>query len=334
MRQGLFQSRAHVYLAETVAEARLKSSFIYLANAVRDLTGNWQLIGLTLAPIVILTSLCLLPDALNLQHFLYELFKARGQGQNVLYVPVQVPYGTATHIEPLIPGWVIEIVFWVLAVVLALAMLVMLCMLKWIQEERRDSKALDASLQIYRTALGRVLPFSWIYLLQLISVTPIFVWVNYALPLELAVVVVLLIVPGFLAFVWLSVAQYALIFDGHRTWLALFYGRELIRKRLLKVALRVIVFLALWTGYTSWAGGAFVALSLILGLVGVFAGALWVGVFVADLLGVSVLFATTALCFAAGLRLYQDLRASAPPSAAAMVPGGLAPTRSLESAAL
>lgn len=333
MGQSLCQSPADVNLAEIVAEARLKSSFIYLANAVHDLTGNRQVMGLTLAPVVLLASLCLLPDALNLQHFVYELFKTRTGGANVLYVPVQVPYGAATHIEPLVPQWVMQLVFWALMVVLAVAMLVMLCTLKWIQEGHGEVNALDSTLQIYRNALNRVLPFCWIYLLQLISVTPIFVWVNYMLPLELAVPIVVLAVPGFLAFVWLSVAQYALVLDGRRTWLALFYSRELIRKRFLKVALKIIVFLALWTGFISWAGGAFVALSLILGLVGAFAGALWAGVFVADLLGVSVLFATTLFCLAAGLRLYQDLKATAP-AGAVMVESGLTPTKSLESAAL
>ena len=330
---SLFQSTADVNLAEIVAEARLKSSFIYLANAVHDLTGNWRLIGLTLAPVVILASLCLLPDALNLQHFVYELFKTRAGGQNVLYLPVQAPYGAATHIKPLVPQWVMELAFWAMMVVLAVAMLVMLSTLKWIRDGDHEVKGLDATVQIYRHAIKRVLPFCWIYLLQLVSVTPMFVWVNFEMPVELAVPVVLLSIPGFLAFVWLSVAQYALVFDGHRTWLALFYSRELIRKRFLKVALKVIVLLALWTGYSSWTGGTFVALSLILGLVGVFAGALWAGVFVADLLGVSVLFATTIFCLAAGLRLYQDLKASAP-AAATKIEGGLAPTRSLESAAL
>ncbi len=324
MGQSLCQSPADVNLAEIVAEARLKSSFIYLANAVHDLTGNRQVMGLTLAPVVLLASLCLLPDALNLQHFVYELFKTRTGGANVLYVPVQVPYGAATHIEPLVPQWVMQLVFWALMVVLAVAMLVMLCTLKWIQEGHGEVNALDSTLQIYRNALNRVLPFCWIYLLQLISVTPIFVWVNYMLPLELAVPIVVLAVPGFLAFVWLSVAQYALVLDGRRTWLALFYSRELIRKRFLKVALKIIVFLALWTGFISWAGGAFVALSLILGLVGAFAGALWAGVFVADLLGVSVLFATTLFCLAAGLRLYQDLKATAP-AGAVIVESGLTP---------
>lgn len=317
-----------------MAETRLKSSFIYLANAVRDLTGNWKVIGLALAPVVLLASLCLLPDALNLQHLVYELFKAGSKGQNVLFMPVQVPYGTPGHIEPLIPLWATRTLHLVFLVLTAVAILVVLCMLKWIQEGHREGSPLDATLQIYRNALSRVLPFAWIYLLQLLSVMPIFVWVNLMMPLELAVLVVLLIIPGFLAFVWLSVAQYALVFDGHRTWLALFYSRELIRRRFLKVALRIIVFLAVWSGYNTWAGGAFVALSLIFSLLGAFAGALWAGVFVADLLSVSVVFVTTAFFFAAGLRLYQDLKASASPSAVAMVEGGLAPTRSLESAAL
>ena len=50
-----------------MAQARLRSSFIYLANAVNDLRGNWIIIGIVLAPLVLASALCLLPDALNLQ---------------------------------------------------------------------------------------------------------------------------------------------------------------------------------------------------------------------------------------------------------------------------
>jgi hypothetical protein len=37
-------------------------------------------------------------------------------------------------------------------------------------------------------------------------------------------------------------------------------------------------------------------------------------------------FVTTAFFFAAGLRLYEDLKASAPPAAVTMVKGPLSPT--------
>jgi hypothetical protein len=314
-----------------VIETRIKSSFIYLANAVRDLTGNWKVIGLVLAAPVLLSSMCLLPDAINLQHLVSEAFNLGNQGQNVAFIPVQVP--SVAHIEPFVPAWVTRTVHTVFVVLTAITIVLVLCTLRWIREEHVEVSPLNSALQIYRRSLSRLLPFAWLYVLQLIAVLPMVIWVNAELSLIFAVPVVLLIVPGFLAFVWLSVAQYALVFDGYRTWLALFYGRELIRGRFIKVTIRIIVFLAVWSGYNSWAGAAFLALSLLLGLLGAFAGALWAGVFVADLMSVTVVFATTAFFFAAGLRLYEDLKASAPAAAAAMVAGPLSTTGPLQAAA-
>ncbi len=319
-------------MAKIVAEVRIKSSFVYLANAVRDLTGNWQVMGLVLAAPALLASLCLLPDALNLQHLVSEAFKIGNQGQNVSFIPAQMPYPAAAQIEPLVPPWVTHTLHTLFIVLTAVTIVVVLCTLKWIRESHADASALDSTLEIYRRSIRRLLPFTWLYLLQLIAALPMVIWVNATVPLLLAVPVVLLIVPGFLAFVWLAVAQYALVFDGYRTWLALFYGRELIRGRFIKVTVRIIVFLAVWSGYNSWAGGAFLALSLLLGLLGAFAGALWAGVFIADLLSVSVVFVTTAFFFAAGLRLYEDLKASAPPAAVAMVQGPMSATGPLQRA--
>jgi hypothetical protein len=320
-------------LAQLVPETRLKSSFIYLANAVHDLTGNWQVMGLVLAPIVVLASLCLLPEALNLQHLVTEAFKlGAGKGQSVNFVPVQEPYTSLNQIQPLVPSWATRCLQILFLALTALTIVVVLTTLKWIRENHPETSALDATLQIYRNALRRVIPFAWLYLLQVIAATPMVIWVNSSIPLVLAVPTVILIVPGFLAFVWLSVAQYALVFDGYRTWLALFYARELIRGRFLKVTLRIIVFLAVWSGFNSWAGGAFLALSLLLSLAGALAGALWAGVFVADFLAVSVLFATTAFFFAAGLRLYQDLKASASAAAVTMTEGPMSPTGPLQTA--
>jgi hypothetical protein len=319
-----------------VVEIRLKSSFIYLANAVRDLIGNWQVMTMVLAPAVFLASLCLLPDALNLQHLVSEAFKVGNQGQNVAFIPAQAPYSTLAQIPPLVPPWVTRTLHVVFLVLTAVTIVLVLSTLKWIREGHTGVHPLDSALQIYRHSLTRIVPFTWLYLLQLIAALPMVIWVNWVnatVPLLLAVPVVLLIVPGFLASVWLSVAQYALVFDGYRTWLALFYGRELLRGRFMKVMVRIVVFLAVWSGYNSWAGGFFLALSLLLGLLGAFAGALWVGVYLADLLSVSVVFATTAFFFAAGLRLYEDLKTSASPAASAMVPGPMSPTGPLQSAA-
>lgn len=315
-----------------MAEIRIKSSFVYLANAVRDLTGNWKVIALVLAPPVLLASLCLLPDALNLQHLVTEAFKVGNQGQSVAFRLTQESYPAVAQIPPLVPPWVTRVLHLLFVVLTAVTIVVVLCTLKWTREGHAEVRPANATVEIYRRSVTRLLPFTWLYLLQLIAALPMVIWVNATIPLLLAVPVVLLIVPGFLAFVWLAVAQYALVFDGYRTWLALFYGRELIRGRFIKVTLRIIVFLAVWSGYNSWAGGAFLALSLLLGLLGAFAGALWAGVYIADLLSVSVLFATTAFFFAAGLRLYEDLTASASPAAVTMIKGPMSPTGPLQRA--
>jgi len=332
----LFQPAGDVRLGEIVADVRLKSSFIYLANAVRDLIGHWRVLALVLAAPVLLASLCLLPDALNLQHRVSEAFKLGNQGQSVAYIPAQEPYAALARIEPLVPLWVTRTLHVLFVVLTAVTVVLVLCALKWIREARDTVTPLDSTLQIYRRSLTRLLPFTWLYVLQLIAALPMVIWVNWVnstVPLLLAVPVVLLIVPGFLAAVWLSVAQYALVFDGYRTWLALFYGRELLRGRFIKVTVRIVVFLAVWSGYNSWAGGFFLALSLLLGLLGAFAGALWVGVFLADFLSVSVVFATTAFFFAAGSRLYEDLKSSASAAAVSMVEGPVSPTGPLQSAA-
>jgi hypothetical protein len=96
-----------------------------------------------------------------------------------------------------------------------------------------------------------------------------------------------------------------------RGWSALLYSRELTRGGFFRVALRIVVFLAVWSGFNSWAGGTFFAVSLLAGWVGLITGALWVSIFLVDLLAVAVLYTTLAFLLAAGLRLYEDLRAVA-----------------------
>ena len=83
--------------------------------------------------------------------------------------------------------------------------------------------------------------------------------------------------PGLLAIVWLYFASYALVFENRRSWPALFHSRELMRGRMFKVAVRIIVFLAVWSGYNGWVGGAFFALSLLIGPIAIWSGALTVG---------------------------------------------------------
>ena len=89
----------------------------------------------------------------------------------------------------------------------------------------------------------------------------------------------------------------------------------------------------MWSGFNSWAGGIFVALSLVMGLLGAITGALWAGVFVLDMISVIVALATSAFFVAAGVRLYQDLKASAPRPAVLSHDVSMIPTGPLESVA-
>ena len=84
-------------------------------------------------------------------------------------------------------------------------------------------------------------------------------------------------------YAWLYFAQYALVFDGKHSWHALLFSRDLMRKRFFKVATRIVVFLAVWSGFNSWAAGAFVVVSLLFGPVGVVTGFLGTTIFLVDL---------------------------------------------------
>ncbi len=274
-----------------MGQARLKSSFIYLANAVNDLRGSWTIIGLILAPLVLAASLCLLPDAIKLQqNLVHDLSPGE---RSVAYVPVQAPG---------VPGPGGPVTFWIsfpgrplhiLAFLIALAVnLVVLCELKRMRAGARAPTALGEALEVYRNAIPLVPSFFFILLLQVLAIV---------------VGVVLLVIPGLLAYVWLYFSQYALVFDNRRSWPALLHSRDLMRGRFFKVATRIVVFLAVWSGYNSWVGGAFVVLSLLLEPLGYLVGRLSAAVFVLDLLAVSVAFVTTAFFMAASARLYQDL---------------------------
>ncbi len=85
-----------------------------------------------------------------------------------------------------------------------------------------------------------------------------------------------------------------------------------------------------WSGYNSWASGAFLVASILLGPVAAVTGYVWSVVFVLDLLSVGVAYFTTAFFVAASVRLYQDLNAMAQErvAAAASTPHCRGPLRS------
>jgi hypothetical protein len=185
------------------------------------------------------------------------------------------------------------------------------------QAGQRMARPRDEGIEVYREAARLLGPFVWVSVLQVLAI---------------AVGAVLLVVPGLLAYVWLYFSQYALIFDGRRSWSALLYSRDLMRGSFFRVALRIVVFLAVWSGFNSWAGGTFFAVSLLAGWVGLITGALWASVFMVDLLTVAVLYTTLAFLLAAGLRLYQDMRAVAAEDTTASADAApLAPTAPLPS---
>jgi hypothetical protein len=289
---GLYRGGRDAKFDSVVEQVRLRSSFIYLANAVNDLRGNWLILALVLAPLVLSASLCLLPDAIKLQH---DLVHDLAPGaQSVAFIPAQEPQ--AVQLAPAfsfgidIPTRPLHI----LALLITFMVnLVVLFALKRMHAGVRAPSALLEAIEVYRHAVPLVPSFFLILLLQVLATV---------------VGLVLLIIPGLLAFIWLYFSQYALVFDGLRSWPALIHSRDLMRRRFFKVATRILVFLAVWSGYNSWVGGFFVVVSLLLGPLGYLTGRLAAAIFVIDLLAVAVAFVTTAFFFAAGARLYRDLQ--------------------------
>jgi hypothetical protein len=280
-----------------VSQARLRSSFIYLANAVSDLRGNWSVLAIVIAPLVLVASLCLLPDALNLQYRVAETFEPNTQSVSYT-VPAQTPMVPERPIPParqLFPSWFTTILHLLFGAITYALNLVVLCALARMQSRTRAPTLAAEALEVYRRALSLAPSFAWIVLLQLLVTVVGFI---------------LLVIPGLCAYAFLYFAQYALIFDNQRSWPALLFSRDLMRGRFFKVAMRIVVFLAVWSGYNSWAYGIFIVVSLLLGPVGVVTGLLWATVFLVDLLAVGVTYATAAFFLAAGVRLYDDLTAS------------------------
>ncbi|MDO8432666.1 MAG: hypothetical protein Q7S58_09685 [Candidatus Binatus sp.] len=313
-------------------QLRLKSSFIYLANAVNDLRGNWTALAVVLAPLTFAAALCLLPDALNLQSRLANTF-APGT-QNISYHSHTISYSQiAATPEPTPPSekpskppapplrepqpfspWFTTTLHIIFGLLTLIATLLTLCTLYRVQSGMRAPGVLAEALEIYKRAIRLAPGFIWVTFLQLLApVAAILLfqaaagYVADSMNVALYIILFAMMIVGGLVYVWLYFAQYALIFDDKHSFHALLYSRDLMRKRFFKAAIRIAVFLAVWSGYNSWAAGAFVIVSLLFGPVGVVTGSIGTTIFVVDLAAIGVSFATAAFFVAAGLRLYQDL---------------------------
>jgi hypothetical protein len=242
---------------------------------------------------VLLSALCELPDALNLQHALMRTFEPGVR--SIGWLRVQTPYAPDTGpVQPLYPHWVLVALHLAFTTITFLVRLVALCAIKRIKSGTRKARVLNETIEIYRDAIALTPAFLMIALLQVIAI---------------AVGFVLLVIPGLLAIVWLYFASFALVFDHRHSWHALLYSRDLTRGRLLKVAVRIIVFLAVWSGFNGWVWGAFFGLGLLIGPIALIAGVLPATIFFFSVIEFAVTYTTIAFFIAAGARLYQDLQA-------------------------
>ncbi len=295
------------------SQTRLKSSFIYLANAVNDLRGSWQTFALVLAPPVLLGALCLLPDALNIQHQLAEKF-APGT-HNIGWRLVQEPYIFAANQTALLPWWALTLSHLLLLIVAFWANLVVLCTIRRDRAGVTEQRIVDEAIAIYREAARLALAFYWIVFLQILAPLVAFVLLRVDFDIADALVLALIYIAevavaafAALVYLWLYFARYALVFDGRRSFYGLLFSRDLMRKRFFRVATRIVVFLAVWSGYNSWVAAAFILVSVVLGPVGALTGYLWATIFILDLVIAAVTYVTAAFFAAAGVRLYQDVK--------------------------
>ncbi len=300
-----------------MAQQRIKSSFIYLANAVNDLRGNWLNLAVVLAPLIVLASICLLPEALNLQH--YFAGSLGGGGTTVGYFLAQEPYHPPTNTTPApYPEWLIYAMRGMVVLISLVAGLLILVELKRIQTGERASGIIGETIAVYASGGRLALAYLWIAFLQYlapgvaIAVLKLNLATDYpVLSVLISILRLALLVGAGIVYLWLYFAEYALVFDGEHSFHSLLFSRDLMRKRFYTVAIRIVVFLAVWSGYNSWAFGAFVIVSLLLGLIAQLTGVVLTIVILLDLMGLTVSLATSAFFIAAGLRMYQDLIAIA-----------------------
>jgi hypothetical protein len=324
----LFHATRDATLVVTVAPTRLRSSFIYLANAVNDLSGDWALLAMVLAPLILAASLCLLPDALNIQHRVAHTFETGDVHsvsfvlRHVAFTQIQTPDRPESNPAPSadpFPEWMTLVLHLLLLLILLMVMLVVMCGLKRKHSHARASTALGEAIEIYKLVLRNAPAFLWVSFLQLLVMAV--ACLIFAIPLMVLHIVFFgnlaidpyvrypLVIPAVLVGIVLHFSKVGLVFDGIHSWHALLNSRELERGRFLKVAVRILVFFAMLSGYNSWASGAFLVASILLGPMVAVTGHIWIVVFVLDLLSVGVAYYTIAFFVAASVRLYQDLSA-------------------------
>jgi hypothetical protein len=294
------------------SQTRLKSSFIYLANAVNDLRDNWRTFALVLSPLILLGALCLLPDALTLQHQLAEKF---GPGvHNVSTHRVTVGYLRVAGPATFLPWWTSPIAHLLLLILALAADLLVLCAIRRDRTGLKHQRIISEVLAIYQEAVRLAPAFYWIVFLQILA--PLIALATLRVSFDtsdagLMVVIyvseIAILILGALAYLWLYFARYALVFDARRSFHGLLFSRDLMRKRFFRVATRILVFLAVWSGYNSWAAAAFIFVSVVVGPVGALTGYLWFTIFVLGVAITAVTYLTTAFFAAAGVRLYQDV---------------------------
>jgi len=200
-----------------------------------------------------------------------------------------------------------------------MVILVVLCVLFRRYTQARAPSALAEAIEIYRQVIRTAPAFFWVSFLQFLVLAA--VCAIFIIPLLLLHILffgtfaidpyvkIPLLIPGLLIDIVLHFSKVALVFDGIHSWPALLHSRELERGRFLKVAMRIVVFFAMLSGYNSWASGAFLVVSILVGPVVAVTGSVWFVVFVLDLLSVGVAYFTIAFFVAASVRLYQDLTA-------------------------
>ncbi len=308
-------------------QPRIRSSFIYLANAVNDLRGNWAVLAVVLAPLVLAAALCLLPDAINLQNRLVFTFEPgtqsiRYDAQNIgderaPAIPIQEPYAPEKSQRPdTFPGWFIISLHFLLLVITEGVVLVTMCMLLRIQRGVREPTTWSESLATLNSALAMTPSFYWVSFLKLAA--PVFAIELYngltvynptpTVVVLLNIGLLIALAGALILYLWLYFSQYALVFNGQRSFHALLFSRDLMRKRFFTVAIRILVFVAVYTGYNSIATIGRIVASVLIGPIGIaVTGSIWGAIFLLNLIAFAIGFATASFFTAAGLRLYQDL---------------------------
>jgi hypothetical protein len=227
---------------------------------------------------------------------------------------VQEPYLPAADKAAFLPWWALQLFHLLLLIVAFAANLLVLCTIRRDRAQVKCTGVMDEALAIYQEAGRLALGFYWIVFLQILA--PLMALALLRLNFEVAdafalalvyFVEVALATLAALAYLWLYFARFALVFDGRRSFHGLLFSRDLMRKRFFRVATRIVVFLAVWSGYNSWVAATFIFVSVVLGPVGALTGYLWATIFSLDLVITAVTYVTAAFFAAAGVRLYQDV---------------------------